>query len=278
MSTPEPPPAPTTPQQPLTIKVVSHSGLVYCWPVWLAGFILAALTYFDGSRAAVVPGGTGVKEVESNKVYELTLPPGRPWPSLEQAAAKTARGREAFPVQMSHSKSYGVLYILVILLVLFGSNVPFRGLASIVAILVILLVACLFAYLDWWAAIFDYLGGLHIQITLAGYLLPSVVLLVLWLATFFLYDPLRYMIFTPGQFVLHKEIGDLRQVFDTAQVEVEKRRTDLFRYWVLGFGAGDLVIKVPSQALEIELPNVLFVAQRVTEIANLMKVKPVIRA
>jgi hypothetical protein len=83
------------------------------------------------------------------------------------------------------------------------------------------------------------------------------------------------MIFTPGQFVLHKEIGDLRQVYDTAQVEVEKRRTDLFRHWILGFGAGDLIIKVPSQALEIEQPNVMFVSQRVAEISDLMKTKPV---
>jgi len=277
MSTGKPPPAPAAPEQPLTIKVVSHSGLLYCWPVWLVGFIFAGLTYFEGSRAAVVPGGTAVKEVESNKVYQLTLPPGRPSPPLERAAANTEAGREAFPVQMSNSKNYGAMYAVVILLVLFGSNVPFRGLASIIAILAILLVACLFAYLDWWEAIFDYLGGLHIAVTLAGYLLPSVVLLVLWLATFFLYDPLCYMTFTPGQFVLHKEIGDQRQVFDTTEVEVEKRRTDLFRHWVLGFGSGDLVIKVPSQALEIEMPNVLFVASRVAEVSNLMKTKPVMR-
>jgi hypothetical protein len=274
MSTGNPPSAP---QQPLTVKVISHSGLFYCWPVWLVGFLLAGLTYFDGSRAAVVHGGTTVKEVGSNGAYQLTPPAGRPAPSLERAAANTAQGREAFPVQMSNSKNYGAMYAVVILLVLFGSNVPFRGLASIIAILAILLVACLFAYLDWWEAIFDYLGGLHIEVTLAGYLLPSVVLLVLWLATFFLYDPLCYMTFTPGQFVLHKEIGDQRQVFDTTEVEVEKRRTDLFRHWVLGFGSGDLVIKVPSQALEIELPNVLFVASRVAEVSNLMKTKPVMR-
>jgi hypothetical protein len=278
MSTANSPPVPAGPEQPLTIKVVSHSALIYSWPIWLVGFILAGVTYFEGSRAAVVPGGTAVREVEANKVFQLTLPPGRPSPALEQAAAHTTHGKEAFPVHMSSNKSIGVLYAFVVLLVLFGASVPFRGLASIIAILAILLVACLFAYLDWWERIFDYLGGLHIEITLAGYLLPSVVLLVLWLATFFLYDPLRYMIFTPGQFVLHKEIGDLQQVFDTTQVEVEKRRTDLFRYWILGFGAGDLVIKVPSQSLEIELPNVLFVAQRVTQISNLMKTKPVMRA
>jgi hypothetical protein len=169
-----------------------------------------------------------------------------------------------------------MVYVVVVLLVVFGSNVPLRGLASVVAILTILVVTMLVAYLEWWRPIFDYLGGLHVEISLAGYLLPSLVLLVLWLATFFLYDPLRYMVFTPGQFALHKEIGDLREVYDTTEVEVEKRRTDLFRHWVLGLGAGDLVIKVPGQSLQIELPNVLFVDRRVTEIANLMKTKPVL--
>jgi hypothetical protein len=33
---------------------------------------------------------------------------------------------------------------------------------------------------------------------------------------------------------------------------------------------------MPSQALQTELPEVLFVARRVTEIANLMKTKPVL--
>jgi hypothetical protein len=224
---------------------------------------------------AVVPPQTTVKEVQPNKVYDLTVA-DRPSPALENAAANTAKGQDAFPVRIATNLNYGIVYVTVILLVIFGSTVPLRGLASIIAILAILFVTVLFAYLDWWASIFDYLGGLHIQISLAGYLLPSVVLLVLWLVTFLCYDPLRYMIFTPGQLVVHKEIGDLREVFDTTQVEAEKRRTDLFRHWVLGFGAGDLIIKVPSQSLQIELPNVLFVNRRVTEIANLMKTKPVL--
>jgi hypothetical protein len=140
----------------------------------------------------------------------------------------------------------------------------------------VLLVTVLFAYKGWWETIFDYLGGLHIQISVAGYLVPSIVLCILWLATVFLYDPLRYMTFTPGQCVLHREVGDLREVFDTTQVEAEKRRTDLFRHWILGFGAGDLIIKIPGQSKQIELQNVVRVGQRVTEIANLMKTKPVL--
>ena len=260
--------------QPQTIRVISHIGLIYWWPVWLLGFIVAGLTYADGSRLAVVPAGTAVKEVEPGKVYELTVA-GQSSPSLAEAAAASASG-EAFPVRIAASKNYGIVYVVVVLLVVFSSNVPLRGLASVIAVLFLLLVTVLFAYLGWWAPILGYVGGLHVQISLAGYLIPSIVLLVLWLAALFLYDPMRYMVFTPGQFVVHKEIGDLREVFDTTQVEAEKRRTDLFRHWILGFGAGDLIIKVPSQSLQIELPNVLFVGRRVTEIANLMKIKPVI--
>jgi hypothetical protein len=230
--------------------VISHTTLIYWWPVWLVGFILAGLTYADGSRLAVIPADSTSKDV--------------------RIAANTNL------VRISANKNYGMVYITVLLLVIFGSNVPLRGLTSFIAILAILLVCVVCAYLDWWATIFDYLGALHIQISLAGYLVPSVVLLVLWLATLFLYDPMRYMSFTPGQFILHREIGDQREVFDTTQVEAEKRRTDLFRHWVLGFGAGDLIIKVPSQSLQIELPNVLFVDRRVKEIADLMKTKPVL--
>ncbi len=269
-------PPPAAPQPLTNLRVVSHTGLFYWWPVWLVGFILAALTWMEGNRAATVPEGTKVEKGESGKVFQVSLPTGKESPSLEQAAARSAKGEEAFTVHTSGNKNYGIVYILVLLAVIFGSNVPFRGLSSIIAILGILLIAGLFAYLQWWEAIFGFLGGLHIQISLAGYLVPSIALFVLWLATFLLYDPLRYMTFTPGQFVVHKEIGDQQQVFDTTQVEVQKRRTDLFRHWILGLGAGDLIIKVPTQNVQIELPNVLFVSHRVQQISDLMKTKPVL--
>jgi hypothetical protein len=259
----------------MTLKVVSHTGLIYWWPVWLLGLILAGVTYAENSRLAVVPAGTAVKETQPNKVFELTVP-DRPAPSLVEAAADTAKGREAYPVRVSRNKDLGIVYFVVLLAVIFGTNVPFRGLASVVAILFILLVTFLFAFLGWWTLIFDFLGNLHIEISVAGYLIPSVVLLVLWLATFFLYDPLRYMTFMPGQCAVRKEIGDQREVYDAVQVVAEKRRTDLFRHWVLGLGAGDLIIKIPNQNLQIELPNVLFVDRQVTRIADLMRLRPVL--
>jgi hypothetical protein len=93
--------------------------------------------------------------------------------------------------------------------------------------------------------------------------------------TVFGFDQMRYVIVTPGQFVIHQAIGDAQAVYDAARATVQKRRSDLFRQWVLGLGAGDLVISVPTLGKEIVLPDVLFVDRKVREIAELMKTRPV---
>src|SRR5437899_734752 len=87
-----------SPEADPVLRVVSHTGLLYWWPVWLAGFVLSALTWIDGGRLAVVPEGTKVTALGS-KAYELTVP-DRPGASLEQAAGATARGEDAFPVRV----------------------------------------------------------------------------------------------------------------------------------------------------------------------------------
>jgi hypothetical protein len=271
MSTPAKPTPAVGSEVETEIHVVSHTGLLYWWPVWLVGFILSLLTYFDGGRLAIVPERTQVREV-SRRVFELTVP-DRPGPYLTQAAA--AEGENGFAVRASFNRNLGMVYFVVLLLVVFGSNVPLRGLWSVVAIMFVLMLTMLLAYLDAWGWILDRLGGLHMEISLAGYLLPSIVLLVIWVVAVFGFDRLRYMRFKAGQFTVHREIGDAVEVYDTTRVTVQKRRSDLFRHWVLGMGAGDLVIQVPNQNKELVLPNVAFVARRVRQIADVMKIRPV---
>jgi hypothetical protein len=255
------------------VRVISHTGLLYWWPVWLVGFILGGLTYLDHGRLAIVPGGTTVKKV-GDKVYELTVPDSA-GPSLEEAAKATAGGETAFPVRASGNHDYGLVFVLVLLLVIFGSNVPLRGLWSVVALLTLLLLVGALLYFDVMGRLLERFLGLHIEITLAGYLLTSIVLLVLWLLVVFGFDQLHYVRFTAGQFMLREGIGDARAVFDMTRVTVRKRRSDVIRHWVLGLGAGDLVISVPNQTREIVLPDVLFVDSKIKAIAELMKTRPV---
>ena len=44
--------------KPDEIVVYHHSNLFYWWPVWLAGFIMAIITYFSDKHMAIVPAGT----------------------------------------------------------------------------------------------------------------------------------------------------------------------------------------------------------------------------
>jgi hypothetical protein len=274
MSTEPTPGLAPTPAVPKPLRVLGHTGLIYWWPVWLVGFILAGLTYAEGSRLTVVPPGTTVTTNKDKTVYELKV--NRPAPNLDQAVAYTADGAPAFPTAIASRKGYGLIWFAVILLVVFGSNVPLRGLATVVVLLGLVLLVMVFAFLEMWTPILEFLGGMHIQITVAGYLVPSCALLILWLATMFLYDPLRYALFTPGQLSLVRNIGDHIEVHPAAAIRVEKRPDDLLRHWILGLGAGDLIITVPGRGDQIEFPNVLFINSKLAQIAVLMNLKPVV--
>src|SRR5262245_52966313 len=122
------------------IRVLSHSTLIYWWPVWLAGFILAGLTYADNTRLAVLPPDTSVKAVQPGKVYELTVKNNQPTPNLDEAAANTEKGQDAFDAYVSRNRNYGMVYLAVVLLVVVGSNVPLRGFLSVIFIMGLVLV------------------------------------------------------------------------------------------------------------------------------------------
>ncbi len=255
------------------VRVVSHSGLLYWWPVWLVGLVLSALTYIDGDRMAIVPNGATVRP-DAPGAYRLAVP-GDPGPFLRQAAEATARGEPAFTVRASGNRDYGMVYVVVLLLVIVGTSSPVRGLASVAVGLFLLVATVIMAYLDVWGWILERLGGLHVEISLAGYLLPSVVLLGLWLVTVFGLDRLRYVRFTPGQFAVHQDLGGAVQVYDAHRVTLRKRRSDPLRHWVLGLGAGDLVIDIPGTGNEIVLPNITFVGLKVRRISALMRIRVV---
>ena len=54
-STSPPPPLPRAKSEPNQVTIISHSNLFYWWPVWVVGFVMAIITYFDGYVMAVLP-------------------------------------------------------------------------------------------------------------------------------------------------------------------------------------------------------------------------------
>lgn len=258
-------------------KVVSHSNLIYWWPVWAVGFLLAGLSYFEGARLAIVPKGTTIKAVgtsDGKETFELTVS-APATQSLREAAAAPA-GREPFPYHIAQNRAFGIAYTIVVLVVILATSVTLRGLWSVINLLAITLLVILFAHLGWWGPVFEEVGRLHVYTTAAGYLVPSVVLCFFWVLTVFVFDQRRFIIFTPGQLIVHREVGDQQQVYDTGGVTVVKRLNDFVRHRVLGLGAGDLLVTTADGRFEFELPNVLFADRKVRQIAEVMKMRPVL--
>jgi len=265
---------------PRTVTVVSHSTLFYWWPIWVLGYLMAAITLVDHEYMTTVPSNTklvdrasgtlkvadGASDITLNKQDLLVAPEG------------SARLEQPY-LQMTTRKSLGVVYAIVLLLVITITNVPMRGLWSLIVIIVIVLVSIIFAITHTWETIFKALSFLDIRINLGGYLFLSTVLMIIWLVVFFFFDRQVYMIFTPGSLRVRLEIGDGETAYDTTGMTIEKKRSDLFRHWILGLGSGDLIVKTSgAMAHHFDLPNVLALGRRVGEIEELLRTRNVVSA
>lgn len=260
------------------IRIVSHSTLFYWWPVWVVGFIMALITAIDGSRVAIVPDGTvprtgsRVEGVDGLRDV-LILPDGRKLP------VDPSDNQPVKPyLHMSQSKNLGVLYATVLLLVILITNVPLRGLWSLVVIVVVILMSVIFALANWWEKIFEMLGNLAVHINMGGYVIISLGLFAMWLFSMLLFDRQIYMVFTPGQLRVCTEIGGGEVAYDTQGMVIQKERSDLFRHWILGLGSGDLVVRTAgANTHEFHFHNVLFVGHKLKMIEEMQRDRPVVR-
>jgi hypothetical protein len=274
--------------KPGEIVIISHSSLFYWWPVWLVGFIMAILTYWDGHRLAVVPRGTNPipnatvtfmdKDGEVHRMRNRDILMLDKDKKLLEKTDESGELQQPDDIRMASSKSFGIVYVVVLLLVIFITNVPLRGLWSLFIIIFILLLSIIFAQSGVWEALLNRTRLLAIHINPGGYLAISIALFVLWIVNFLFFDRQFYMIFTPGQVRVHLEIGAGETVYDTGGMVFQKQRSDLFRHWILGFGSGDLIVRPAGGAQHIDLPNVLSVGRRVKEIEKKLAEKEVVPA
>jgi len=281
-ATPQAKPTPPHLAPPKEIVIFSHSSLFYWWPVWAACIIMGSISYFSGEVMAIVPVGTEVKKgvltVEKNentkeeiKRTVLVVPEGK-----EKFLAHK-EGEPLHRLHISNSKNVGVLFAIILLLVIFITNVPLRGLWSVIVIGTIIFLSIIFAILGWWEHIFTALSFLDIRINAGGYFTIGLVLLTLWAIVTFLFDKQIYMVFNTGQFRVRLEIGEGETAYDTTGMTIQKQRSDLFRHMILGFGSGDLIVRTAgAQVHTFDLPNVLSLGRRVKEIEELLRSRQVI--
>jgi hypothetical protein len=291
MSTPpqQPPlPAAKPAEDEAEIRIVSHSNLFYWWPVWAVGLLMGFLTWYDSHFMVVVPkdakaARTAHVEVKkTGTTYEdrdaVVLPKESKLPTPD-----TDDPERPSKLHMASRGTFGVIFLITLLLVIVITNVPLRGMWSVVVIVTLILVSIILGLAHWdgrsfWEIIIEKLALLDIRINMAGYFFVSLILFAVWLITFVFFDRQMYMVFTPGQLKVRTEIGGGEKAYDTSGMTVEKQRSDLFRHWILGLGSGDLVVNTTGAGVHhFDLPNVLFIGKKVQQIEDMLREKAVVK-
>lgn len=279
--------------KPVEIRIISHSNLFYWWPVWAVGLLMGCLTLIHGQQMILVPDGAQARRdwqlkgkdrnyegviLNPDETNEQHLKHLQPEDSSAGPLSKPAQPK----LEMARTGAYGVIFLITLLLVIVITNVPLRGMWSVVVIVTVILLSVILglAHWDgrsWWEIIIEKLSLLDIRINAAGYFFVSLILFALWLITFVFFDQQMYMIFTPGQLKVRTEIGGGEKAYDTSGMTVEKQRSDLFRHWILGLGSGDLVVNTAGAGVHhFDLPNVLFIGKKVQAIEDMLREKSVV--
>ncbi len=218
------------------IKIISHSNIFYWWPAWVAGFAVASISYVQGRDVAVVP---------------------------------------EFIDRVHPSNNPGILFIAVLVLLVVFTTTKLRGIYSVLTVVTVGFLGVLFAWLGWWDNILRFIPHLSARANMGFYLLFSVMLLAVWLLSFFVFDRLTIWRVRPGQMIEERRIGGQARSYDTNGLVFEKRGQDLFHDIIIGMGAGDLTVTTGgAQKQTIQIPNVLLVDRRMKAIENLIVVKP----
>lgn len=218
------------------IVIYSHSALMYWWPVWLYGFICAAVTLAVG-RPFIADGG-------------------------EQVLIYSGPG-------------LGLSYITVLLLTLVITSARLRGIYSVVALLSIGLAVVTLAWTGLLDDLASLIPQMSVHMNASFYLVTSSALLIIWLASFFFFDRLTYWRVRPGQLTQESWIGDSEESFDTRGMLFEKHGEDFLRHRLLGLGSGDLKLTTAgAKKSTIEIPDVLFVDKKVEKVQRLIAVEP----
>ncbi len=218
------------------IIVYGHSALLYWWPLWAAGYVMALLTWLNHEEAVI-----GSK---------------REW--------------------FHPSQNLGVVYALVLLLLIVVTSTRIKGMKAALIIAALAFLSLLLVHLEWWEATLGWLGHQSIHLSLGFYLFFSSLLLLVWLISVFVIDHLSFWRFRPGQVTHEYLGGIVNNSYETDNMTISlNRQDDFFRHWIIGVGSGDLHMHtMGGRGVEMYVLNVLFVGGKMFKIQRLIATKP----
>ncbi len=279
-------------KKPGEIKLIGRSMLFYWWPVWVMAFFCAIWTFVEDNRLAVLPSGgemtvaatvTGKDGKEHPKAFLYTLKDDKAeslryddQPVRDAVERSKDASNPAWPTRVSRHPILGVMFVVTLLMVVFTTNVPLRGLWSFVVFLLVALIVVIISLVPGaWDVIGRTLSSWLVYLNLAAYLIIGGVVFALWAVAFFIFDRRQFVIFSPGQIRVCEHIGDAVEAYSTVGVQLTKQRDDPFRHLLLGFGSSDLILKFASgDKREVRIPNVLGLNFYIAQVEDMIRTVP----
>ena len=119
------------------IRIISHSNIFYWWPAWVAGFVVAMLSYIQGRDVTVAP-----------EIVERVHPSNNP----------------------------GIFFIAVLVLLIVFTTTKLRGIYSAITVVTAAFFVVLFAWFGWWDDILRFIPHLSARANMGFYFLFSTML------------------------------------------------------------------------------------------------------
>jgi hypothetical protein len=209
--------------------------VIFWWPVWLIGFVLAAASFFFGEQINV--GGQTM------------------W--------------------FHPSRNLGVIYVAVFGVIFFSTNFQLRSVVSLLVMLLIVVAVLVVALFGYWDELFSLEQHLSVHMDAGFYLFFSLVLFALWAGSILVADRFRYYEFRPGQLIVHNLLIDEARTFDARGMSLHKVQDNRFRHWLLGLGTGDLHIATTgAESVVLDVRNVTSIDRKLVTIEHLVAMSP----
>ena len=77
-----------------------------------------------------------------------------------------------------------------------------------------------------------------------------------------------------GQIRYVLDIGDSAMIVPAEGASVEKKRNDVFRHWMLGFGTGDIVVRA-GNGVRLDLANVTNANAKIAIVNDMLRHRPI---
>ena len=216
------------------IRLVSHSNVVYWWPAWLIGYVIAIVSYFQGDTVTLTSG-----------VVQYVHP--------------------------SHGP--GLLFVAVLVLLIIFTNAQLRGIYSVVTVVTVGFFTVLLAWLGWLDSILDVVPYLSARANVGFYVLFSTALLIVWLLSFFVFDRL-WRVTPGQMTEEHLVGGGERSFDTHGMVFRRRNQDFFKHLILgLGAGDIVLTTS-GARSEEVHLPNVLFVDAKLQTVQHLIAVQP----